>query len=81
LISINRTNVAIEIDGRPRSRRALPSLLHRPEQRQIPQHPIQPRQILRQLPRLEREHLLPQALHLPAAQREHHTSAGLETNS
>jgi hypothetical protein len=82
LITIKRTKLAIEIEGRPRSRAlcshaaAIGSSSSASDR-----HHVEVSQILGQFARLYRQHLVPQALHLPATQREHHTSNRSETNS
>ncbi len=70
-------------DRRPAAiaRRALPHRRDRRQQHRVGQDPIQSRQIVGQLAHLDRQHLVPQRLHLPTTERQHHTSTSRESHT
>ena len=80
LITINRTNISIEIDGRPRSRAPCAHACAIGNNNNDPTAPDPACEIVRQLAHLDRQHLVPQALHLPAHERQHHTSTRSENH-
>jgi hypothetical protein len=81
LLDHHQAHVGLHRDRRPPPlpRRPLPPLGDRSQQPGVPEQLVDPRQVLRQLPRFDRQQLVPERLRLPRQQRQHTHLPTLET--